>query len=279
MPINRQEVGARVVGSTVSLGLYLPGLRAGDGFEVRARIIHAADQFVPERPSVAFSLAFDASHALGLWNRSVDLAVAPAPAGSHFGQNGDYLYRFELLRNGDVVTKVFLDPFATRNGPGLLSVFTLGPVTPFAWTDNAYVTPPLDELIVYELNVAQFYGSFDGVAARLDYLEGLGVNCLELMPITPVKNEFDWGYGPIGYFAPEDYLGGPDGLKRLVNAAHARGMAVILDVVYGHADSQEFPYSGVYNDANVPNPVMQTPNKDSFGRGFEHDFALTRQAG
>jgi maltooligosyltrehalose trehalohydrolase len=107
-----------------------------------------------------------------------------------------------------------------------------------------YTTPSLDELIIYELNVAQFYGSFDGVVARLDYLDGLGVNCLELMPITPVKTEFDWGYGPIGYFAPEDYLGGPLGLKRLVNAAHARGIAVILDVVYGHADAREFPLLG-----------------------------------
>ena len=277
MPINRQEVGARVVGSTVNLGLYLPGIRAPDGFEVNARIIHAADQFIPEIPSVVSPLAFDANHPLGLWSCAVDLAAAPGPAGSHFGQNGDYLYRFELLRNGNLVSKVFLDPFATRNGPGLLSMFTLGAVAPFAWTDNAYVTPPLDELIVYELNVAQFYGSFDGVTARLDYLEGLGVNCLELMPITPVKNEFDWGYGPIGYFAPEDYLGGPEGLKRLVNAAHARGMAVILDVVYGHADSREFPYSGVYDDAGVQNPMMQTPNRDQFGRGFEHDLALTRQ--
>jgi 1,4-alpha-glucan branching enzyme len=277
MPINRAEVGARVTGTTVSFGLYLPDITAGAGFQVNARIIHAADQFRPEIPAVNVPLAFDASHALGLWSVSIDVTSLPSPTGSRFGQPGDYLYRFELLRQGRVVTKVFLDPFATQNGPGLLSVFQIGPVTPFAWTDGAYTTPRLDELIIYELNVAQFYGSFDGVVARLDYLEGLGVNCLELMPITPVKTEFDWGYGPIGYFAPEDYLGGPLGLKRLVNAAHARGIAVILDVVYGHADAREFPYSGVYDDAGVPNPMMQTPNRDGFGRGFEHALPLARE--
>jgi len=116
---------------------------------------------------------------------------------------------------------------------------------------------------------------------RLDYLEGLGINCLSLMPITPVKHEFDWGYGPLGYFAPEDYLGGPDGLKRLVDTAHARGIAVVLDVVYGHAESS-FAYGRVYDDIrqltglHVPNPMMQDPNHDQFGRGFDHDQAMTR---
>jgi 1,4-alpha-glucan branching enzyme len=276
MPINRHEVGAHVTGKSVRLGLYLPGIRDADGFDVRARIIHGADQFVPEIPPVERALTFDATHPLALWSVTLDLSSVASPPGL-FGTDGVYLYRFALWRNGKAIAPVFLDPFATENGPGLLAAFTVGTVKPFAWTDGAYRTPPLDELIVYELNVAEFYGSFDGVVARLDYLEGLGINCLELMPVTPVKHEFDWGYGPIGYFAPEDYLGGPEGLKRLVDAAHRRNMAVVLDVVYGHADGAAFAYARVYDDTDLPNPMMQTPNHDQFGRGFDHTLDLTRQ--
>jgi 1,4-alpha-glucan branching enzyme len=275
MPIDRQEIGAHVQGKTVRLGVYLPGVRAADGFDVRVRVIHAADQFVPEIAPVEKSLVSDPNHPLGLWSVTIDLAAAPSGTG-HLGNDGPYLYRFTLFRNGAVVTKVFLDPFATQQGPGLLAKFDVGPVRPFAWTDAPYRTPRLDELIVYELNVAEFYATFDGIIGRLDYLEGLGINCIELMPITPVKHEFDWGYGPIGYYAPEDYLGGVDGLKRLVDAAHARNMAVIVDVVYGHADGASFAYARVYDDTGLPNPMMQTPNRDSFGRGFDHGRPLTR---
>jgi 1,4-alpha-glucan branching enzyme len=274
--INRKEVGAHVEGKSVRFGVYLPGIDRAAGFDVQVRIIHAADQFVPEIGATPLSLTFDPKHPLGLWSQTLDLAAAAAGPG-HFGQDGQYLYRYALRRNDADVTSVFLDPFATENGPGLLSSFTVGQASRFHWTDADYRTPPLDELIVYELNVAEFYGTFDGVVARLDYLAGLGVNCIELMPIMPVKHEFDWGYGPIGYFAPEDYLGGPAGLKRLVNAAHARNIAVVLDVVYGHADGAAFAYSRVYDDTGLPNPMMQEPNHDQFGRGFDHDKPLAQQ--
>ena len=275
MPVDIAEVGAHVVGNVVSFGVYLPDLTQAAGYDVRVRVIHAQDQFDPEVPALQFNLGFDATHALGLWSASVDVSAAVNPPG-HFGQPGQYLYRFSLLRGGALVTRAFLDPFARENGPGLLSAFRIGPPQPFAWTDAAYRTPPLEELIVYELNVAEFAATFDGVVDRLDYLEGLGVNCLSLMPVTAVKTEFDWGYGPIGYFAPEDYLGGALGLKRLVDAAHARGIAVVLDVVYGHADFDNFAYSGVYKDAGVASPMMQNPNKDHFGRGFDHSRELAR---
>lgn len=276
MSIKRSEVGVHVEGKIARFGVYLPGIRASDGYDVRVRIIHAADQFAPEIPSLPSSLTFNTAHPHGLWSLTLDLAAVPGASG-HFGNDGQYLYRYELLRGGQVVTKVFLDPFATENGPGLLAAFTVGSHKPFTWTDQAYKTPALDDLIIYELNVAQFYGSFDGVVARLAYLEGLGVNCLELMPITPVKQEFDWGYGPIGYYAPEDYLGGPGGLKHLVNAAHQHHMAVVLDVVYGHADASSFAYARVYDDTGVANPMMQSPNRDGFGRGFEHSLPLTQE--
>ena len=66
----------------------------------------------------------------------------------------------------------------------------------------AYKTPELSDLIVYELHIEQFNDTFDGVIDRLDYLQSLGVNCLELMPVMSHKLDFDWGYGPLHYFSP-----------------------------------------------------------------------------
>src|SRR5205807_3504448 len=111
----------------------------------------------------------------------------PSLAGGpgHFGAPGRYLYRYRLLRQAgglpQVVTSFFTDPFAREAGPAKLAAFTLDdparPAPPFAFTDAGYRTPPLDDLVVYELQVEEFNSTFDGAADRLDYLQGLGVNC------------------------------------------------------------------------------------------------------
>lgn len=273
--INRDEVGVHVAGKVATFGLYLPGITAADGFGVNVRVIHRADQFDPEIPSQVLALRFDPAHPLGLWSAPFDLSAAGGVG--TFGQGGEYLYRFEVWRHGALITKHCGDPFALRVGPGFLGSFDVGPVIPFPWTDAAYRTPALDDLVAYELQVQEFNATFDGIIDRLDYLQGLGVNCLELMPVNPVKRGFDWGYGPIGYFATEESFGGNESLKRLVDQCHARGIAVILDVVFGHAAADDFPYARVYDDAGVANPMMQTPNRDPFGRGFEWSFAFTQE--
>ncbi len=85
------------------------------------------------------------------------------------------------------------------------------------------------------------------------------MNCLELMPVTSTKLDFDWGYGPVQYFAPNSEYGGPLGLMQLVDACHANGFAVILDLVYQHVDPS-FPYAQVYQDiANAKIPGMASP--------------------
>src|SRR5207253_10771818 len=94
-------------------------------------------------------------------------------------------------------------PFARATEIGELSAFTLArDPSLFEWSDANNKTPELDDLAVYELQVAEFNDTFDGVIDRLDYLQSLGINCLELMPVTSVKLDFDWGYGPLHYFAP-----------------------------------------------------------------------------
>ncbi len=104
----------------------------------------------------------------------------------------------------------------------------------FAWTDHDFVAPPLANWVIYELHPGTFAGSLDGVVAKLDELCDIGVNVIELMPVAEFAGDQSWGYNPALPYAVESSLGGPDALRRLVDAAHSRGFAVLLDVVYNH---------------------------------------------
>ena len=92
------------------------------------------------------------------------------------------------------------------------------------------------DLIIYELHVGTFtrQGTFDAAAAELDRLVDLGVTAVEILPVASFSGERNWGYDGVGWFAPQRSYGGPDGLRRLVDACHARGLSFILDVVYNH---------------------------------------------
>lgn len=107
----------------------------------------------------------------------------------------------------------------------------------FGWTDTRWTGPvPLGSAVFYELHVGTFdpVGTFDGVIAHLAHLRRLGVTHIELMPVNEFPGGRGWGYDGVLLYAPHHAYGGPDGLKRLVDAAHAIGLAVVLDVVYNH---------------------------------------------
>ena len=104
----------------------------------------------------------------------------------------------------------------------------------FEWTDSAFSAAPLSDWVIYELHPGTFAGSLDGLVDKLDFIVDIGVNVIELMPVAEFAGDQSWGYNPALPFAVESSLGGPDALKRFVNAAHARGIAVVLDVVYNH---------------------------------------------
>ncbi len=285
MMINLDEVGAfpsalSDAGVDVRFGVYLPGIDPLDGYGVSVRLIHKDDRFVPEIKTLDFPLSPVAGHPQQLWQAHVSIPVA---AGTNFGKPGTYMYRYQLLRRIPttgtmrVVTRWFTDPFARMTDDvGELSAFVAGGVAPdFAWTDDAWKVPEVEDLLVYELQVEEFNDTFDGVAERLPYLKGLGVTCLELMPVTSPKLDFDWGYGPLHYFAPNERWGGVRGLKRLVNACHNAGVGVILDVVYQHVDPA-FPYHLVYADAGLPSPMIGQdgpfgPEID-YRQGFARDY-------
>ena len=263
--INLDEVGAfssapTGAGVEVRFGVYLPGIDPLDGYGVVVRLINKDDRFIPEIKTLDFPLSPVAGHPLQLWQARV---TVPVVAGTNFGRPGTYLYRYQLLRKMPttgamrVVTNWFTDPFARMTDDvGQLSAFVArSAALDFAWTDDAWKVPELENLLVYELQAEEFNDTFDGVAERLPYLKGLGITCLELMPVTSVKLDFDWGYGPLHHFAPNERWGGALGFKRLVNACHNAGVAVILDVVYQHVDPA-FPYHLVYADAGLPSPMV-----------------------
>jgi 1,4-alpha-glucan branching enzyme len=111
----------------------------------------------------------------------------------------------------------------------------------FDWKSPAFTIANWNELVIYELHVGTFApgpngapGKFEQVIERLPYLKELGVNALEVMPLMAFPSERSWGYNLTNPFAVEASYGGPDGLKRLVDAAHEHGIAIILDVVYNH---------------------------------------------
>jgi maltooligosyltrehalose trehalohydrolase len=106
----------------------------------------------------------------------------------------------------------------------------------FAWTDDGWRGVAADDLVIYELHVgtATEAGTFDALIERLDDIVALGVTAVEPMPIAEFPGAHNWGYDGVYLYAPESSYGGADGFRRFVDAAHARGLAVILDVVYNH---------------------------------------------
>jgi len=106
----------------------------------------------------------------------------------------------------------------------------------FPWTDANWRTPPLADFVIYELHVGTFSreGTFTGVIKRLDHLVSLGVTAVEIMPVAQFPGARNWGYDGVFPFAVHNTYGGPVELMRLVDACHAHGLAVILDVVYNH---------------------------------------------
>ena len=108
--------------------------------------------------------------------------------------------------------------------------------TAFAWTDDRWQGPPLSGAVIYELHVGTFTaaGTFDAAIERLDYLSKLGITHVELMPVVEFPGKHGWGYDGVALFAVNNLYGGPDGLKRFIDACHAHGLAVLIDVVYNH---------------------------------------------
>jgi len=106
----------------------------------------------------------------------------------------------------------------------------------FVWSDTDWQAPPFSSAVIYELHIGTFTprGTFSAAIEKLDHLVELGVTHIELMPVNEFSGDHGWGYDGVGLYAPHHAYGSPESLKRLVEACHRKGLAVILDVVYNH---------------------------------------------
>ncbi|ADV49819.1 alpha amylase catalytic region [Cellulophaga algicola DSM 14237] len=145
----------------------------------------------------------------------------------------------------------------------------------FVWEHTNFIKPKKDDLVIYELLVRDFDArhSFDAVKERLDYLQDLGINAIELMPVNEYDGNESWGYNPAFHMALDKYYGTKDALKALIDECHARGIAVIIDVVYNHASGQH-PYYRMWNTDNGGSGGQAAMDNPFFNQSATHSYSV-----
>lgn len=265
---------------TVRFQLYAPG----------KQVVHLIGDFNDWTPSDAYQMK---RNALGnIWWFEL--------AGLTPGQP----YRFQYLVDGtlriaDPLSTLVLDPwndphippltypnllpYPTGKTNGIVSVFQTDP-QPYPWQIPNFNRPKNTDLVIYELLLRDFLARHDyqTLFDTLDYLQRLGVNAIELMPINEFDGNISWGYNPAFHKALDKYYGTPEALKRLVDECHRRGMAVIVDVVFNHVTGAS-PLARLYWDAANNRPAPNNPWLNSVPRhdfnvfyDFNHESALTK---
>lgn len=142
--------------------------------------------------------------------------------------------RYGFLLDEDPVA--LPDPRSPRQPDGVHGLSQLWDPAAFGWTDSGWTGRTLDGAVIYELHTGTFTpeGTFDAAVGKLDYLAELGVDFVELMPVNAFDGPRGWGYDGVLWFAVHEPYGGPDGLARLVDACHRRGMGLLIDFVFNH---------------------------------------------
>ncbi|MBC3542248.1 alpha-amylase family glycosyl hydrolase [Rufibacter sediminis] len=214
----------------------------------------------------------------------------------------EYAYQYlvdENLRVGDPYTQKTLDPnedqyisaetypnlkaYPQGKATGMVSVFQTNQ-TAYTWTTTNFVKPKKTDLVIYELLVRDFIAKHDykTLTDTLNYLQRLGVNAIQLMPIHEFEGNMSWGYNSVYYFAPDKYYGSKDQLKRFIDAAHSRGMAVILDIALNHSFGQS-PMVQLYYNSATGKTTSESPwfNPDpthdfNVGHDFNHESPATK---
>lgn len=181
-------------------------------------------------------------------------------------------YTFRLDGEGS-----YPDPASCSQPEGVHGPSAVVDLTAWRWQDEGWTGIPLANMILYELHVGTFTAShnFDGVASRLDHLAALGVNAIELMPLAQFPGTRNWGYDGVFPFAVQHSYGGVDGFRRLVEAAHQRGIAVVVDVVYNHfgPEGNYLTQYGPYFTDNYRTPWGSAVNfDDAWSDGVRNYF-------
>ena len=170
------------------------------------------------------------------------------------------------------------DPRSAFQPSGITGPSRLVDHTCFAWSDRNWRGVPLPGSVIYECHIGTFSasGTFTGAIEHLGHLVDLGVDVLEIMPVAEFPGDRGWGYDGVALFAPHHAYGGPDGLKRLVDAAHAHGLAVVLDVVYNHLGpaGNYLPEFGPYFTDRYRTPWGEAVNFDAAGSDEVRQFVI-----
>jgi 1,4-alpha-glucan branching enzyme len=222
-----------------------------------------------------------ASEKNGYWSTEVSEAKA-----------GD---EYRYLIHGPKGLLSHIDPYARKVTSSIGNGIIYDPKA-FDWGDDTFHMATGNELVIYEMHVGTFNvkeegkpGTLDSAIEKLPYLNNLGINAVEVMPVMEFSGDFSWGYNPSHPFAVESIYGGPDAFKRFVKAAHEHGIAIIVDVVYNHfgpSDLDLWQFDGwsenekggiyFYNDRRSQTPWGDT--RPDYGREevrqYLHDHAL-----
>ncbi|MGE5399184.1 MAG: alpha-amylase family glycosyl hydrolase [Ignavibacteriales bacterium] len=166
----------------------------------------------------------------------------------------------------------------------IVSVLQTGQ-TPFSWVNGSFKRPDKANLVIYELLVRDFVSthSYKTLKDTLSYLKRLGINAIELMPVSEFEGNDSWGYNPNFYFAPDKYYGTKDDLKRFVDECHSSGIAVIMDIVLNHSYGTS-PLVRLYWDSAKNRPAADNPwfnvtspnTTYSWGSDFNHESQATK---
>ena len=172
------------------------------------------------------------------------------------------LYKFSIDGQGP-----YPDPASHFQPQGVHGPSQVVAADSYAWKHSNFQGPPLRELVLYELHVGTFtpQGTFLSAIEKLDTIRDLGVTAIELMPVADSAGERNWGYDGVAIYAPAHSYGTPDDMRALIDAAHERGLAVFLDVVYNHLGPD-----GAYHAAFAPQ-FYTSKHKTPWGDGLNYD--------
>jgi 1,4-alpha-glucan branching enzyme len=219
----------------------------------------------------------------------------------HLNPSTEYAYQFYVdgnLKVADPYCEKVLDPdndqyisaatypnlkaYPTGKTTGIVSVMQADQLQ-YTWKNNSFTRPDKNNLVIYELLIRDFTAdhNYASTLAKLNYLTGLGINAIELMPVNEFEGNLSWGYNPSFYFAPDKYYGTKTALQNFIDECHGHGIAVIMDMVLNHSFGQS-PMVQLYFDGSKPtanSPWFNVDAKHPFNVGydFNHESQATRK--
>jgi len=165
-----------------------------------------------------------------------------------------------------------LPTYPTGQTNHAVSLFKTGE-TPYNWQVTSFQKPAKTDLVIYQLLIRDFDAlhSFDAVKSRLDYLQNLGINAIQFLPVQEFDGNESWGYNPSFHMALDKYYGTKNAFKQFIDECHSRGIAVILDVVYNHATGQN-PFYRMWNTDNGGYGGQPSANSPFFNETPRHSY-------